>query len=101
MDGNGRWAEGRGLPRKAGHRAGAESAREAVDACLEHKIEFLTLYAFSSENWNRPQKEINALMKLLEQFLKTKGKEFRKKKRPPQSDRPDPTPSRIMPERAC
>ena len=79
MDGNGRWAEARGLPRKAGHRAGAESAREAVDACLEHKIEFLTLYAFSSENWNRPQKEINALMKLLEQFLKTKGKEFRKK----------------------
>nr|MBR9810229.1 isoprenyl transferase [bacterium] len=79
MDGNGRWAEGRGLPRKAGHRAGAESAREAVDACLEKGIEFLTLYAFSSENWNRPQKEINSLMKLLEQFLKTKGKEFRKK----------------------
>ena len=46
MDGNGRWAEGRGLPRKAGHRAGAESAREAVDACLEKGIEFLTLYAF-------------------------------------------------------
>ena len=79
MDGNGRWAEGRGLPRKAGHRAGAESAREAVDACLEKEIEFLTLYAFSSENWNRPQKEIDSLMKLLEQFLKTKGKEFRKK----------------------
>ena len=79
MDGNGRWAEGRGLPRKAGHRAGAESAREAVDACLEKGIEFLTLYAFSSENWNRPQKEIDSLMKLLEQFLKTKGKEFRKK----------------------
>ena len=79
MDGNGRWAEGRGLPRKAGHRAGAESAREAVDACLEKGIEFLTLYAFSSENWNRPQKEINSIMKLLEQFLKTKGKEFRKK----------------------
>ena len=79
MDGNGRWAEGRGLPRKAGHRAGAESAREVVDACLEKGIEFLTLYAFSSENWNRPQKEIDSLMKLLEQFLKTKGKEFRKK----------------------
>ena len=79
MDGNGRWAEGRGLPRKAGHRAGAESAREAVDACLEKGIEFLTLYAFSSENWNRPQKEIDSLMKLLERFLKTKGKEFRKK----------------------
>jgi undecaprenyl diphosphate synthase len=79
MDGNGRWAEARGLPRKAGHRAGAESVREAVDACLEKGVKFLTLYAFSSENWNRPEKEINALMKLLEQFLRTKGKEFRKK----------------------
>ena len=79
MDGNGRWAKDRGLPRKAGHRAGAESVREAVDACLEQGIEFLTLYAFSSENWNRPETEINALMKLLEQFLKTKGKEFHKK----------------------
>lgn len=76
MDGNGRWAEARGLPRKAGHRAGAESVREAVDACLEQGVEFLTLYAFSSENWNRPEKEISALMKLLEQFLKSKGKEF-------------------------
>lgn len=79
MDGNGRWAESRGLPRKAGHRAGAESVREAVDACLDFGIEFLTLYAFSSENWSRPEKEIDALMKLLEQFLKTKGKEFGKK----------------------
>ncbi|MFT6243181.1 MAG: undecaprenyl diphosphate synthase, partial [Akkermansiaceae bacterium] len=79
MDGNGRWAEARGLPRKAGHRAGAESVREAVDACLELGVEFITLYAFSSENWSRPQKEIEALMKLLEQFLKTKEKEFMKK----------------------
>lgn len=79
MDGNGRWAESRGLPRKAGHRAGAESVREVVDACLDLGIEFLTLYAFSSENWNRPEKEIDALMKLLEQFLKTKGQEFGKK----------------------
>ena len=79
MDGNGRWAQARGLPRKAGHRAGAESVREAVDACLELGVSFLTLYAFSSENWNRPQKEIDALMKLLEQFLKSKGKEFNKK----------------------
>lgn len=79
MDGNGRWAEARGLPRKAGHRAGAESVREAVDACLEQGVKFLTLYAFSSENWNRPEKEISALMKLLEQFLRSKGKEFRRK----------------------
>lgn len=79
MDGNGRWAKSRGLPRKAGHRAGAETVREAVDVCLDLGIEFLTLYAFSSENWNRPEKEIDALMKLLEQFLKSKGKEFAKK----------------------
>ena len=76
MDGNGRWAESRGLPRKAGHRAGAESVRQAADACLEAGVEYLTLYAFSSENWNRPPKEIAALMALLEQFLKSKAKEF-------------------------
>ena len=79
MDGNGRWAKSRGLPRKAGHRAGAETVREAVDACLELGVDYLTLYAFSSENWNRPQKEIEALMKLLERFLKTKADEFSKK----------------------
>ncbi len=79
MDGNGRWAKSRGLPRKAGHRAGAETVREAVDVCQEMGIEFLTLYAFSSENWNRPEKEIEALMKLLERFLKTKTREFAKK----------------------
>ncbi len=79
MDGNGRWAKSRGLPRKAGHRAGAETVREVSDACLELGIQYLTLYAFSSENWNRPQNEIDALMKLLEQFLKSKSKEFAKK----------------------
>ena len=78
MDGNGRWASTRGLPRKAGHRAGAESVRQAVDACLETGVEFLTLYAFSSENWNRPQNEIDALMGLLEDFLSKKRKEFSK-----------------------
>jgi len=79
MDGNGRWAKSRGLPRAAGHRAGAEAVREAVDTCQELGVEFLTLYAFSSENWNRPQKEIDGLMKLLERFLKTKTAEFAKK----------------------
>ena len=79
MDGNGRWAKSRGLPRKAGHRAGAETVREAVDVCLDLGVDYLTLYAFSSENWNRPPNEIDALMKLLEQFLKSKAKEFRKK----------------------
>lgn len=76
MDGNGRWAQSRGLPRKAGHRAGAESVRQAVDACRDAGVEFLTLYAFSSENWSRPKKEVEALMGLLEQFLKSKAKEF-------------------------
>lgn len=72
MDGNGRWANQHGLPRAQGHRAGAESVREAIDACKEMGIEYLTLYAFSSENWNRPAAEVAALMILLERFLKSK-----------------------------
>lgn len=76
MDGNGRWAKARGLPRKEGHRAGAESVREAVEACIELGIDHLTLYAFSSENWNRPKAEVAALMMLLERFLKTKASEI-------------------------
>lgn len=79
MDGNGRWAKARGLPRKEGHRAGAESVREAVEACNEIGIKYLTLYAFSSENWNRPKAEVIALMTLLERFLKTKAREITKK----------------------
>jgi undecaprenyl diphosphate synthase len=73
MDGNGRWAKSRGLPRAEGHRAGAESVREAIDACKEMGVKFLTLYAFSSENWNRPQTEVSALMILLDRFLKSKS----------------------------
>ena len=76
MDGNGRWAKDRGLPRAVGHRAGAESVRECVEACKELGVEFLTLYAFSSENWNRPKSEVEALMKLLEKFLRDKKKEL-------------------------
>ncbi len=72
MDGNGRWAKQRGLPRLAGHRAGADSVREVMKACLELNVKYLTLYAFSSENWNRPEKEVTALMSLLEQFLANK-----------------------------
>lgn len=79
MDGNGRWASERGLPRKEGHRAGAEAVREAVEACSEIGVQYLTLYAFSSENWNRPEPEVAALMALLERFLKTKAKEIGKK----------------------
>jgi undecaprenyl diphosphate synthase len=76
MDGNGRWAKERGLPRREGHRAGAESVREMVETCRELGVEFLTLYAFSSENWRRPQKEIRALMRLLNRFLEEKAEEL-------------------------
>jgi undecaprenyl diphosphate synthase len=78
MDGNGRWAKERGLPRRDGHRAGAESVRECVEACKELGVEFLTLYAFSSENWNRPAAEVTALMLLLERFLEEKADELMK-----------------------
>jgi undecaprenyl diphosphate synthase len=78
MDGNGRWAKQRGLPRIAGHRAGAESVRRTVDACKSLGVKYLTLYAFSSENWKRPDSEVKALMQLLERFLKEKTKEMMK-----------------------
>lgn len=70
MDGNGRWAKQRGLPRVEGHRIGADSVREIVRASGELGIEYLTLYAFSSENWNRPKTEIGVLMHLLEFYLR-------------------------------
>ncbi len=76
MDGNGRWARERGLPRAAGHRAGAEAVRESIQGCRDLGIEFLTVYAFSSENWARPKSEIKALMSLLEKFLKDKANEL-------------------------
>lgn len=76
MDGNGRWAKERGLPRREGHRAGAESVREIMEACKELGVEYLTLYAFSSENWNRPPSEVNALMSLLDRFLREKAKDL-------------------------
>ncbi|MBW1740725.1 MAG: isoprenyl transferase [Deltaproteobacteria bacterium] len=71
MDGNGRWAKKRSLNRIRGHREGAESVRDIVRACREIGIAVLTLYAFSSENWQRPQKEISALMSLLKEFLRS------------------------------
>jgi undecaprenyl diphosphate synthase len=70
MDGNGRWAQQRKLARIEGHRAGAESVRAIVRACGELGVEYLTVYAFSSENWNRPKLEVRALMHLLEFYLK-------------------------------
>ena len=70
MDGNGRWARRRRLPRIAGHRAGIKAVREAVEACARLGIPYLTLYAFSVENWKRPHTEIKLLMSLLRQYLK-------------------------------
>lgn len=69
MDGNGRWAEQRHLPRIIGHRKGVEAVRTVVDGCLGLGIRYLTLFAFSSENWGRPQEEVEALMTLLGRFL--------------------------------
>lgn len=69
MDGNGRWAKRRGWMRPQGHRAGADAVENCVDACRELGVEFLTLYAFSTENWKRPALEVSALMSLLEKFL--------------------------------
>ncbi|MEO7098727.1 MAG: isoprenyl transferase [Luteolibacter sp.] len=76
MDGNGRWAKERGLPRMEGHRSGAESVREVMEACIELGVEYLTLYAFSSENWSRPESEVSALMTLLNRFLDEKAKDL-------------------------
>jgi undecaprenyl diphosphate synthase len=76
MDGNGRWAKERGLPRIKGHEEGAKAVRECVEGCGELKVEFLTLYAFSAENWQRPKNEVSALMRLLERFLKEKTAEL-------------------------
>lgn len=70
MDGNGRWARKRVLPRVAGHKVGLESVRAVVKACSEFGIPYLTLYAFSSENWRRPRSEVGFLMKLLESYLR-------------------------------
>ena len=69
MDGNGRWAKERGLPRIEGHRRGANTVKRILDAVHNTEVEIVTLYAFSVENWNRPQKEIKALMNLLNFFL--------------------------------
>src|SRR5690606_21685000 len=69
MDGNGRWAKQHGLPRIEGHRAGAQSVRRVVEECRRLGIRYLTLYAFSTENWQRPKDEVGSLMKLFRRFL--------------------------------
>jgi undecaprenyl diphosphate synthase len=80
MDGNGRWAREKGLPRIKGHEVGAESVRAAIHACKEAGVKYLTLYAFSVENWVRPKAEINGLMQLLVRFLKTQEYELHENK---------------------
>jgi undecaprenyl diphosphate synthase len=69
MDGNGRWAVSRGLPRLAGHRAGTENLRRIIEACIEFGIKYLTIYAFSTENWGRPLEEVQGLMRIFEDVI--------------------------------
>jgi len=76
MDGNGRWAEKRSLNRIAGHRTGIKRAKEVISSCRELGIEALTIYAFSTENWSRPKREIKALMTLLKRFVRNEGKKL-------------------------
>ncbi len=78
MDGNGRWAAARGLPRLAGHRAGAQAVRRTIAAAITHGVGWLTLYAFSSENWRRPAGEVIDLTGLLRHFLKTEIAELKR-----------------------
>lgn len=79
MDGNGRWAKDRGLPRVAGHKAGAESVRKVVEACAEKDIKHLTLFTFSSENWRRPKNEVTLLLELFVSALDNEVKKLHKK----------------------
>lgn len=78
MDGNGRWARKRFMPRVAGHRAGAKSVRKVVEFCTEHKIETLTLFAFSQENWCRPREEVSSLISLFCSTLENEAKKMQK-----------------------
>jgi len=78
MDGNGRWAKARGLPRLAGHRAGTENLRRILTACVEFGIKILTIWAFSTENWRRPQEEVRGLMDILEQVIDRELNELHK-----------------------
>ncbi len=73
MDGNGRWAESRGLPRIAGHRRGADRVREVVESCPDLGVSHLTLFAFSTENWKRPEQEVQGLFRLLRRYIKKEG----------------------------
>lgn len=74
MDGNGRWAKKRLLPRSLGHREGVKALKRVIDACIDYGVEYVTVYTFSTENWNRPKKEVDALMNLIREF---KDKDFK------------------------
>jgi undecaprenyl diphosphate synthase len=79
MDGNGRWARRRGLPRLAGHRAGVENIRRVIDGCAEYGVRMLTIYAFSTENWQRPAEEVSGLMQILADVIDQRTEEFHQK----------------------
>src|SRR5690349_8659157 len=79
MDGNGRWAKRRALPRPLGHQAGMSAVREVVEGCLQAGVSVLTLFAFSQENWQRPLGEIEALMGLLEEYIAREARELRQR----------------------
>ena len=78
MDGNGRWAAQQGKPRSAGHRAGVENIRRVLEACVQFGVQILTVYAFSTENWDRPRAEVSTLMGLLAQALRREVPELHK-----------------------
>ncbi len=78
MDGNGRWAKSQGKPRLFGHRRGVENVKSIIEECIAQKIPYLTIYAFSTENWHRPEEEVSGLMNLLRFYLKNEIKTFKK-----------------------
>jgi undecaprenyl diphosphate synthase len=78
MDGNGRWARSRGLPRLAGHRAGTENLRRIIQACVEFGVKYLTIYAFSTENWGRPEDEVTGLMSIFDEVFERELAELNK-----------------------
>lgn len=106
MDGNGRWARQRRLPRVAGHRAGAEAVRRTVETCARLGLPALTLYAFSTENWKRPEAEVSFLMRLLQRYLRSEVAELRQQNIRLEaigrlSDLPDPVQARLQEARAA
>ncbi len=80
MDGNGRWATRRGLPRNAGHKAGVKAIEKTIDACVKHGIKYATFFAFSTENWKRSKEEIDGIFKLLREYIAKEDNLFVKKK---------------------